>query len=136
MRSGSRGRRQSWVLVIECRNDGRTATRVHGLWLRGADGTPVRCQRSETSPALPTTVPGMDMAVWTIAASTLKNLDLPRATDGALVVQPEIKWGAGRVLSGNEFALLLPAEGLTPFPDSGPGKPTVTVDPPPEETKE
>jgi hypothetical protein len=56
----------------------------------------------------------MDMAVWTIAASTLKNLDLPRADDGALVVVPEIKWGAGRVLAGSEFALLLPADSAVP----------------------
>jgi hypothetical protein len=55
------------------------------------------------------------MATWIISAETLKNVAFPLSDDGALVVRPEVRWGAGRVLSGEEVALFLRREGLSVF---------------------
>jgi hypothetical protein len=123
---------ESWVLVIECHNDGRTSTKVHKLRLRGADGTPVECQPTENSSSIPAIIPGQDMATWIISASTLKNVALPLTDDGALVLEPEITWGASKVLTGNRVDLMLPADGQLPFPDAKVGVPTVTQGGPPQ----
>ena len=52
----------------------------------------------------------------------------PLAEDGALVVRPEVRWGAGHELSGDEVALFLPRDGLSLFEEeSKVGVPTVTT---------
>jgi hypothetical protein len=122
---------ESWLLVIECHNDGRTSTKVHKLRLRGTDGSSVTCQRTDNSDPVPVDVPGKNMATWIISASTLKNIGLPRTDDGALVLEPEVTWGAGKVLTGNQVALMLPADGQVPFPNAKVGTPSVRVEQPP-----
>jgi hypothetical protein len=52
---------------------------------------------------------------WIISASTPKNIALPLTDYGAMVLEPEITWGAGKVLTGTQ-ALMLPADGQVLFP--------------------
>ena len=129
---------ESWLLVVECWNRGRGSTRVHELWLRGADGdSSTQCQLAENSSPIPATIAGKDMARWIVSLSTLRNIPLPLNDEGALVLQPQITWGSGETLVGNEVALFLAKEGASPFEEeSEVGKPTVRVDPPPEPTDE
>ena len=126
---------ESWVLVIECRNQGRGSTWVHELWLDSESGA-VGELTANSSP-VPGKIEGMARARWIVSLSTLRNIPLPLNDEGALVLQPQIVWGAGDTLVGNEVALFLPKEGASPFEEeSEVGKPTVTVDLPPEETRE
>lgn len=62
------------------------------------------------------------MVMWTISADTLHNVGFPREDDGVLIVRPEIVWGAGQVLSGDEFPLFLPASGTVPESGGGDGE--------------
>jgi hypothetical protein len=79
------------------------------MWLGGSDGVSwSRCERSSASSPLPATISGDSVATWIISADTLKNVAFPLSDDGALVVRPEARWGAGRVLSGEEVALFCP----------------------------
>lgn len=123
---------ESWVLVIECRNDGRSATKVHELRFRGSDGTPVECQLTENSDPVPVTIDGKNRARWIVSIGTLRNIALPPTDDGALVLEPEITWGASEVLTGNQVALMLPAEGQVPFPNGKVGTPTFRLGGPPQ----
>lgn len=118
---------ESRVLVIECHNSGRASTQVRDLWLRAQDGTTfTHCERSTASSPIPATISGDSMATWIISAETLKNVPFPLADDGALVV----RLGGGRVLSGDEVALLLPREGLSLFEEETKfGTPTVKTQP-------
>jgi hypothetical protein len=102
---------------------------VHDMWLRASDGVSWSwCERSSASSPLPATISGDSMATWIISAETLKNVGFPLAEDGALVVRPEVRWGAGHERSGDEVALFLPRDGLSVLEEeSKVGVPTVTT---------
>jgi len=122
---------KSRVLVIDCHNSGRGSAEVHSLWLRSQDGTTTtRCERSTASSPMPATISGDSMARWVISAETLKNVPFPLTDAGALVVRPEVRWGAGRVLNGEEVALFLPRKAPNLFEEETKfGVPTVTTQP-------
>ena len=115
------------MLVIECRNDGRTSTKVHEMRLRGSDGSWVECQLTENSDPVPVTIDGKNRARWIVTTSTLRNIALPLTDDGALVLEPEITWALARCSPGTRSLSCCPADGQVPFPDAKVGTPTVTV---------
>jgi len=81
---------------------------------------------TENSDSVPGTIDGHSMATWIVSLSTLRNMALPMTEDGILLLRPQITWGGGKKLVGDEVALWLPAEGQKFSPDEQVGVPIVT----------
>jgi hypothetical protein len=120
---------ESWLLVVECHNRGRGAAKVHELWLRGTDGRACEAELTENSDPIDKTIDGHSMAKWIISLGTLRNIPLPTTEDGVLFLRPQVTWGGGKKLLGNQVALLLPDEGQPFSPNEQVGKPTIRVRP-------